>query len=130
MENTPEARATQLKERIEEEKRSYIRAIDEDHNPQETREIIRRINMLQKELNMLLLLQKKDNNNGSWFKNHLMSQKESSGTQALTQKTNGKSRRGFASMDKERHRLVSSKGGKSPRSEVRLENRQLPTSWN
>lgn len=33
------------------------------------------------------------------------------------QKT-GKSRRGFASMDKERHKLVSSKGGKAIRATV------------
>ena len=38
----------------------------------------------------------------------------------ITQATNGsqksgKSRRGFASMDKERHKLVSSKGGKAIR---------------
>jgi len=31
---------------------------------------------------------------------------------------NGKSRRGFASMDKARHKLVSSQGGKSPRSKA------------
>ncbi len=31
-------------------------------------------------------------------------------------KKSGKSRRGFASMDKERHKLVSSKGGKAIRS--------------
>ncbi len=32
-----------------------------------------------------------------------------------TKITNGKSRRGFASMDKDRHKLVSGKGGKAPR---------------
>jgi general stress protein YciG len=31
-------------------------------------------------------------------------------------KKSGKSRRGFASMDKDRHKLVSSKGGKAVRS--------------
>ncbi len=41
-------------------------------------------------------------------------------TQNITQqqstiKASGKSRRGFASMDKDRHKLVSSKGGKSER---------------
>ncbi len=35
--------------------------------------------------------------------------------QSTIQKQNKKSRRGFASMDKERHKLVSSKGGKTER---------------
>jgi general stress protein YciG len=36
-------------------------------------------------------------------------------TQAGLVKKSGKSRRGFASMDKERHKTVSSKGGKAIR---------------
>lgn len=44
--------------------------------------------------------------------------------------TNGKSRRGFASMDKDRHKLVSSKGGKTERTRqsVNLE-RSVRTSY-
>lgn len=40
---------------------------------------------------------------------------QSQSTHTFIGKANGKSRRGFASMDKERHKLVSSKGGKSER---------------
>jgi hypothetical protein len=35
--------------------------------------------------------------------------------QTVSEKANGKSRRGFASMDRDRHKLVSSQGGRSPR---------------
>jgi len=43
--------------------------------------------------------------------------------QANIEKANSKSRRGFASMNKDRHKLVSSQGGKSSRvkSEERIE---------
>jgi general stress protein YciG len=41
---------------------------------------------------------------------------QTSGTETKVTK---KSRRGFASMDKDRHKSVSSKGGKTPRSKFR-----------
>jgi hypothetical protein len=44
------------------------------------------------------------------------------------QKT-GKSRRGFASMDKEKHKLVSSKGGQSPRSKLEDNNTRRPQGY-
>jgi len=41
---------------------------------------------------------------------------ENSTTSQQETKKSGKSRRGFASMDRDRHKLVSSKGGKAVRS--------------
>ena len=47
----------------------------------------------------------------------MFEQTSTAGTQQ-TKPANKKSRRGFASMDKERHKLVSGKGGKAPRRPV------------
>lgn len=46
----------------------------------------------------------------------------------LNEEKTGKSRRGFASMDKDRHKKVSSKGGQSPRSN-RLPSDRQPTGY-
>jgi hypothetical protein len=44
-----------------------------------------------------------------------MQENQQAQNQLPAERGNGKSRRGFASMDKDRHKLVSSKGGKSER---------------
>ena len=55
-----------------------------------------------------------------------MQNKQDQTQQPSFQNVNGKSRRGFASMDKEKHKIVSSQGGKSPRSKPE-EQRQRST---
>lgn len=56
-----------------------------------------------------------------------MNTKNATEQQNSTHKSAGKSKRGFASMDKDKHKLVSSKGGKSERRDKTNESEPRPT---